>query len=121
MKNLICILLFLSQSLCAGTIITGSLAETLYNLIPNKPVRHYAPRLMDVKAPAMGLHCAKRFNEQSLDYKCLLPNKDEQNNINIVGEAAQVLYEALFLHQENTNNDLKKINCTSPYHCIVRP
>lgn len=136
MKNAIYIalLLLISQSLCAGTIITGALAESLYNLIPNAPVRHYSPRLMDIKAPAIGLHCAKRINtdetthEISFDYKCLLPTKDHKGEINIGGEAGEIIFGALSSNPESANNLSGKIRCTAHrednnkiYHCVITP
>jgi len=125
-----CFILFLllAQSLSAKTTVTGTLAQSLYHLIPNKPVRHSSPRLMDIKLLPGGIYCAKRINEPGFDYKCLLPNMNSNGTIDIMSEAAQILFDALSSSQESKENLSEIIICTAHtdsnstvYHCIITP
>lgn len=118
----------LSHSLSAATNIIGVLAEGLYHLIPNKAVRHQHPRLMDIKILAAGFHCAKRINNESVDYKCVLPNKNSAGKIDINGEVAQILFDSLSLNQEYKENLSDSISCTADdhadiivHHCVITP
>lgn len=134
MEKLFCSILFLllSTALSAQTNITGVLAESLYNLVPNNPIRHFNPVLMDIKVISPKFSCAKRFVNNNIDgsvnYKCLLPNKNSYGQIDIIDEAAQILFDALNAEIKPAEYLLEKIRCEAHgdvdniiYHCIITP